>query len=252
MQLKAVLIYACVPLFASGAYAKAKAQDNDSRYNQGGQYSQRDNDQYRRDAFRTFTDHDRDVLRDWYRDHSDQFEGRDDRGRNDQDRWRGGDIDNRLQVGQALDDETRRWAHLVPYNLEQRLDPLPSGWNYMIVGDNVVITDRDTTVRDVYHFDRFSDQDRHAIEQWNGDHPNALNQFLGAFGVQVNEGQLDQRLQVGNVVEPDLQDRARPAPDDLANHLSVPPRGWRYVIIGDRLCLVDRDWRIHESFHFQR
>jgi hypothetical protein len=246
MQPKIVFIAVCLPLLASGTYAKPKAQNNDSRYDQYGQYNQRDNgDQYRRDAFRTFTDHDRDVLQDWYRDHSDQFEMRDNGDRHAE------DIDSHLQIGQPLDDETRRWAHLVPYNLEQRLDPLPSGWNYLIVGDNVVIVDRDSTVRDVYHFDRFNDHDRHVIQQWNSDHPNALNQFLGAFGVQVNDRDLDQRLQVGNVVDPDLQNRARPAPDDLVNQLSVPPRGWRYVIIGDRLCLVDRDWRIHESFHFQ-
>ena len=33
--------------------------------------------------------------------------------------------------------------------------------------------------------------------------------------------------------------------------LSTPPPGWHYVVIGDRLCVVDRVWRIHESYHFQ-
>jgi hypothetical protein len=245
MKFKEILIAACVPLLAGGAYARMHLQD--SPYERYGQYDQRDNeDRYQRDVYRAFTDHDREVLQDWYRDHSDQFELRDDQGR-----WHGEDVDNQLQVGRPLDDDLRSWAHLVPYNLEERLDPLPSAWNYLILGDNVVIVDRDSTVRDIYHFDRFSDQDRRTIQQWNIDHPNALNQFLGAFGVQINDGDLDRRLQVGNVVDPDLQDRARPAPDDLVNQLTVPPRGWRYVIIGDRLCLVDRDWRIHESFHFQ-
>jgi len=67
----------------------------------------------------------------------------------------------------------------------------------------------------------------------------------------VNNDDLDRRLQVGNTVDPDLQNHARPVPDDLQNQLSPSPRRWHYTVIGDRLLLVDRDWRIHESFHFQ-
>jgi hypothetical protein len=52
------------------------------------------------------------------------------------------------------------------------------------------------------------------------------------------------------VVDEGLQSRG-PAPEDLVDRLTAPPRDWRYVVIGDRLCLVDRDWRIHESFRFQ-
>ena len=120
-----------------------------------------------------------------------------------------------------------------------------------MIGYNVAIVDRDWTIRDVFHFDEFNDNDRQVIREWNQQHPDAIRQFLGNFGVRVDNGDLDRRLQVGNVVDSDLQSRARPAPDDLVSRLSPTPRGWHYNIIGDRLVLVDRDWRIHESFHFE-
>ena len=209
-------------------------------------YPDRDRRDRQEDEHRHFTDHDRRFLMDWYRDHADRFEPQGDQGR-----WNNEEMERRLQPGSPMDDETRRWARPVSDELENRLDPLPRDWRYMRVGYNVIIVDRDQTVRDVFHFDQFNDRDRETIRQWNQDHQSAVNQFLGNFGVRVEQGDLDRRLQVGNVVDQDLQSRARPAPEDLANRLSPPPRDWRYMVIGDRLVLVDRDWRIHQSYHFQ-
>jgi hypothetical protein len=245
MRFKVTITALSACLLFAGAYSVARAQDRDN-----GGYQQQDhsgyNDQDRRgNENRHFTDRDRQVLGRWYANHADEFEPR------GGDRWNNSDVERDLQPDRVLDEDMRRWARPLPDEIAGRLDPLPRDWRYMMIGYNVAIVDRDWTIRDVYHLDQFSDQDRRAIQDWNRNHPDAMKQILGGFGVRVDNGDLDRRLEVGNVVDPDLQNRARPAPDELANHLSVPPRGWRYVIIGDRLCLVDRDWRIHESFNFQ-
>lgn len=213
-----------------------RAQDRDDHYG--------DHDRHM-DEHRHFDDRDRDALRDWYRDHSDRMEPQ-----GGGERWNNEDIERHLQVDQALDPGMRRWSRPVPDELAARLGPLPRYWRYVMIGYNVCIVDDNWTVRDIFHFDQFNDHDREVIRDWNRDHPNDLKQFLGGFGVHMDNGDLDRRLAVGIVVDPDLRDKSRPAPEDLANRLSPPPRGWRYVVIGDRLCLVDRDWRVHESFHF--
>ena len=212
-----------------------RAQDRDDHDRQ----DRRDHDH------RQFNDHDRDVLRDWYRDHADRLEP--DRGG---ERWNNEDVERHLQVGSVIESDFRRWSRPVPDELVNRLGPLPRYWRYVLLGYNVCMVDDEWHVRDVYHFDQFNDHDRRVIQDWNRDHPNALKQFLGGLGVRIDNGDLDRRLQVGLVVDPDLRERAHDAPEDLASRLSPPPREWRYVIVGDRLCLVDREWRVHESFHF--
>lgn len=212
-------------------------QDQDRRY---------DRDRGDREGNRQFTDRDRHVLMDWYRDNAERFEPR-----GDERRWNNEELERNLQPGSRLDDETRHWMRPLPDELESRLDRLPSGWRYVRIGYHVCILDRDETIRDVFDFDRFDNRDRDTIQQWNNSHQNAVNQFLQNFGVRMQQGDLDQRLQVGNVVDEDLQSRAQRAPEDLVQRLSPPPRGWRYLVIGDRLILVDRDWRIHESYNFQ-
>jgi hypothetical protein len=224
----------CLPVHAQDPDRDRRYQDQDRRYDD------------RDDEHRHFTDHDRHVLNDWYRDHADRFEP----GR-DEERWNNEDLERRLQPGASMDDDLRRWARPVQGELAERLDPLPRDWQFVRIGYNVVIVDRDSRIRDVYHFDEFNDQDRRVIQDWNRDHQSAVNGFLGNFGVRVENGDLDRRLQVGAIVDQDLRDHARPAPEDLVERLSQPPREWHYVVIGDRLCLVDRDWRVHESFHFQ-
>lgn len=240
-----VLLFITIASFSASLFIpRAYSQDRDDRGYDRDRDRDHDRDRHM-DEHRHFDDRDRRVLTDWYRDHSDRFEP------GDRDRWNNEEMEHALQANQRLDDRMRHWSRPVPDELASRLGPLPQYWRYVMLGYNICIVDADWTIRDVYHFDQFNDRDRRTIEDWNRDHPDALKQFLGGFGVRIDNGDLDRRLQVGNVVDPDLRDRARPAPRELEDRLSVPPREWRYVIIGDRLCLVDRDWRVHESFHFQ-
>ncbi len=43
----------------------------------------------------------------------------------------------------------------------------------------------------------------------------------------------------------------RPVPHDLYIRLAPPPPGYRYVMIGDHVVLVDRSYRIHDVLHFE-
>lgn len=244
--MKRTFLIALALTFLSTIVTFASARELFSGYRQDDRYDGHDHDRDRdRDEHRRIDDHDRDVLRDWYRDHSDRFEP------DARDHSNSEELEHHLQVDRVFDDDMRRWARPLPEEVANRLGPLPHDWRYMMIGYNVAIVDRDWTIRDVFHFDQFNDHDREVIRDWNRDHPDALKGILGGFGVHIDNGDLDRRLQVGTVVESDLRNRARPAPEELVNRLSPPPRDWRYVIIGDRLCLVDRDWRVHESFHFE-
>ena len=72
-------------------------------------------------------------------------------------------------------------------------------------------------------------------------------------GDQRWEYRLEQRLQVGSRLDPDLQAWMRPLPADLAARLSPLPRGLRYAVIGHQhVMVVDRDEVIREVYHFER
>ena len=94
----------------------------------------------------------------------------------------------------------------------------------------------------------FGDPDRQAMREWYRNHPNAPE-----FQDQRRwTGQLEQRLQVGVVLAPDLRAWARPAPPDLYGRLAPLPRGDRYVIVGDHVVVVDDRWVVHDAYHFDR
>jgi hypothetical protein len=94
----------------------------------------------------------------------------------------------------------------------------------------------------------FGDPDRQAMREWYRNHPNAPE-----FQDQRRwTDQLEQRLQVGIVLAPDLRAWARPAPPDLSGRLARLPRGYRYVIVGEHVVVVDDGWRIQDVNHFDR
>jgi hypothetical protein len=231
MKIQWLLVAACSAALCIFAGSGAQAQDR--------------NDQDR-DQAAHFTPRDRDVLSRWYRDHADWI----DQYRNEG--WHDQDLDRRLEVGAVIGPDMRRWSHPLPEDLVSQMDPLPRYWRVVVVGDHAVLVDADWNVRDVFHFENFDDHDRQVIRDWNRDHPDFVRGLLGSFGVRIDEADLDRRLQVGQVVDPELRDHAHPVPDELAARLTPAPRDWRYMVIGDRLCLVDRDWRIRESFRFER
>ncbi|MHB8653684.1 MAG: hypothetical protein ACYDA9_07385 [Terriglobia bacterium] len=74
------------------------------------------------------------------------------------------------------------------------------------------------------------EQDFRQPEQWNDD---------------------DERLiQPGYVLDPEMRRWARPAPYDMIRGLGPPPRGYRYVVLGGHVILVDSGYRVHDAIHF--
>ena len=71
--------------------------------------------------------------------------------------------------------------------------------------------------------------------------------------VQPNEWNDDyeRRIQPGYVLDPDMRRWARPAPYDMIRGLGPPPPGYRYVVIGGHVVLVDRGYRVHDAIHLE-
>jgi hypothetical protein len=187
-----------------------------------------------------FNEHDREGIRDWYRAHANQLEPA-----NSPDRWSLRDVGAYLRVDSVLDEDTRRFAGPVPADLASQLGALPSGWRYVMLGYNVCIVDGGWTIRDVFHFDPFEDRDREAVHDWSQGHPTVLNRVADG-GVNVDDSDLERRIQLGRIIDPGLRAEAEGAPDELVTRLSAVPVEWKYVVIVNRVCLVDKDWRVHE------
>jgi len=91
----------------------------------------------------------------------------------------------------------------------------------------------------------FGDRDRQAMREWYRDH---------ATGPEFRrrwDRSWDDRVRVGLVLGPDLQAWARPVPPDLYGRLAPLPRGFRYMIVGDHVVVVDRRWRIRDVNRFE-
>jgi len=225
------LLGASSVLCARNLAAEYRQNDQQNHADQNGQVEHRQ-----------FDEHDRQLILEWFRGHADRLEPA-----SSLDRWSHRDVSAYLRVDSVLDEDTRTLAGPMPAKLASQLRALPRGWRYVMLGYNICIVDAGWTIRDVFHFDPFEERDRDAIEHWSRDHPNALSQRAGG-GVQVDNANVDRLLQVGTVLAADLRAEARAAPEDLVSRLSAVPVDWRYVVIGDRLCLVDEDWRLHEAF----
>jgi hypothetical protein len=188
----------------------------------------------------SFGDQDRQAMREWYRDHynAPEFQNR---------RWND-QAERRLQAGTVLAPDMRGWARPAPQDLYRRLAPLPRDYRYVIVGDHVVAVEGQWMIYDVYHFERFQDSDQQAMHDWYAGHRDA-REFDGR---QRWNDQMEQRIQIGAALDPDLRRLARPAPADLVSRLPARPRYLRYVIVGDHICLIDNRWTVRDVLHFDR
>jgi Ni/Co efflux regulator RcnB len=59
----------------------------------------------------------------------------------------------------------------------------------------------------------------------------------------------ENRLQPGYVLDKDMRGMSRPAPSDLTRGLGAAPRGYRYIVIGGHVVLVDSAYRVHDTIH---
>jgi hypothetical protein len=54
----------------------------------------------------------------------------------------------------------------------------------------------------------------------------------------------ESRLKVGVVLDNDIRDKVRPAPQDLSDRLAPPPPDHRYVAVGGHVGLVDKNFQV--------
>ena len=77
------------------------------------------------------------------------------------------------------------------------------------------------------------------------------NQHQGLFRQDPRwNNDYENRLQPGYVLDKDMRRMLRPAPNDLTRGLGPAPRGYRYVVIGGHVVLVDNGYRVHDTIRF--
>jgi len=59
------------------------------------------------------------------------------------------------------------------------------------------------------------------------------------------------RLQPGYILDPDMRRMSRSAPKDMVLGLGRAPRGYRYIVIGGHVVLVDNEYRVHDTVRIQ-
>jgi len=96
---------------------------------------------------------------------------------------------------------------------------------------------------------KFDDHDRDAMRDWYHNHRE--HPPRGFRDQDRLPPELERQLAVGFVLTPEFRRRIVSCPEDLCRRLPPPPRGYRYVVIGGHVCLVDRDWRVADVVHFE-
>ena len=59
----------------------------------------------------------------------------------------------------------------------------------------------------------------------------------------------ENRLQPGYVLDNDMRGMSRPAPPEMTRGFGPAPRGYRYVVIGGHVVLIDSGYRVHDTIH---
>ena len=99
--------------------------------------------------------------------------------------------------------------------------------------------------RDHHDHDRFDDHDRAAARDWYAHHHDYFRHDEGRYWHR----EWEPNIREGFILNREMRGAIRPVPRDL--RLPYPPPGYRYVVIGDHICLIDRDYRIHDVLHFE-
>jgi len=60
----------------------------------------------------------------------------------------------------------------------------------------------------------------------------------------------ENRLQPGYVLDNDMRGMSRPAPIEMTRGFGPAPRGYRYVVIGGHVVLIDDGYRVHDAIRF--
>lgn len=96
--------------------------------------------------------------------------------------------------------------------------------------------------------DRFGDNDRRAVREWYWQHRDRPPM---GFRDRDRRLEFEPRFQPGFVFDWQMRRNARPVPYELVQRLAPPPPGYRYVVIGGHICLIDSGYRIHDVIHLE-
>jgi hypothetical protein len=94
---------------------------------------------------------------------------------------------------------------------------------------------------------KFNDHDRQVAHDYANQHKNDR----GFRNQDRLSAQYESRLQEGYVMDKDMRRMCRPAPPDLVRGFAPAPAGYRYVVVGGHVCLIDNDYRIHDTIHLE-
>lgn len=94
-----------------------------------------------------------------------------------------------------------------------------------------------------YH--RFDARDRQNFQSWY-----SRNRSRAPWANDRYPRGWDSRIRPGYRIGPDMWRYYRPVPYDLARTLPLPPPGYRYVMLGNRIVLVDNYDTIRDGFSF--
>jgi hypothetical protein len=102
---------------------------------------------------------------------------------------------------------------------------------------------QDNNRNDQYH--RFDNRDRQNFRNWYN-----RNRSRSPWVRDRYPRGWDSRIRPGYRIGPDMWRYYRPVPYDLARTLPLPPPGYRYILLGNRLVLVDSYDTVRDGFTF--
>lgn len=95
-----------------------------------------------------------------------------------------------------------------------------------------------------------ADPQQQAAADWYRDHQGSLPEGFRPEDRLTPEQ--ESRVRVGVVLDNDIRDRVHPAPPELAARLAPPPPDHRYVAVGGKVGLVDKDYRVKAVINLHR
>ncbi len=94
---------------------------------------------------------------------------------------------------------------------------------------------------------KFNDHDRQVAHDYANQHKNER----GFRDQDRLSAENESKQREGYVMDKDMRRMSRPAPPDMIRDMAPAPRGYRYVVVGGHVCLIDGDYRIHDTIHLE-
>jgi Ni/Co efflux regulator RcnB len=94
---------------------------------------------------------------------------------------------------------------------------------------------------------KFDDHDRQAARDYYEHHRNDR----GFRERDRLSDDYESRLREGYVLDPEMRRIGVPASPELIRGMAPPPPGYRYVVIGGHVVMIDRGYRVHDTIHLE-